>query len=208
MASSSYPLPPPLSSFKTHRNHHVITSQWPSTSALLPLPIKPKSPIELSNPSTVPKWRRKVSFLSSFLKNKEKSKKEIKEELFEAIAPLDRGAEAAPEDQEKIEQIACKLEALNSIKEPLKSDLLNGKWELLYTTSTLILQNQRPKLLRPNGKIYQAINADTLRAQNMETWPFFNQAVADLIPLNSKRVAVKFNTFKIAGLIKARGYYM
>ncbi|XP_020257030.1 probable plastid-lipid-associated protein 4, chloroplastic isoform X3 [Asparagus officinalis] len=98
-------------------------------------------------------------------------------------------------------RIACKLEALNSIKEPLKSDLLNGKWELLYTTSTLILQNQRPKLLRPNGKIYQAINADTLRAQNMETWPFFNQAVADLIPLNSKRVAVKFNTFKIAGLI-------
>ena len=36
---------------------------------------------------------------------------------------------------------------------------------------------QRPKFLRPNGKIYQAINADTLRAQNMETWPFFNQVL-------------------------------
>jgi hypothetical protein len=34
---------------------------------------------------------------------------------------------------------------------------------------------QRPKLLRPNGAIYQAINADTLRAQNLETWPYFNQ---------------------------------
>lgn len=37
---------------------------------------------------------------------------------------------------------------------------------------------QRPKFLRPNGKIYQAINVDTLRAQNMETWPYFNQVLA------------------------------
>jgi len=33
---------------------------------------------------------------------------------------------------------------------------------------------QRPKLLRSRTN-YQAINADTLRAQNMESWPFFNQ---------------------------------
>jgi PAP_fibrillin len=109
-------------------------------------------------------------------------------------------------------KIASELEVLNTIKEPLKSDLLNGKWELIYTTSESILQTQvtnwglfllflfwiyeiqhysvviilkdiitvvimlqRPKFLRPNGKIYQAINADTLRAQNMETWPYFNQ---------------------------------
>lgn len=37
---------------------------------------------------------------------------------------------------------------------------------------------QRPKFLRPNGKIYQAINADALRAQNLETWPFFNQVTS------------------------------
>ena len=36
---------------------------------------------------------------------------------------------------------------------------------------------QRPKYLRPFGKIYQAINADTLRAQNMETYPYFNQVI-------------------------------
>lgn len=106
-------------------------------------------------------------------------------------------------------QIARELEAMNKIKEPLKSELLNGKWELLYTTSQSVLQTQvsrllhilfphhpvsflqwvrillvrflllwqRPKSLRPNGKIYQAINADTLRAQNIETWPFFNQVI-------------------------------
>ncbi|XP_078155371.1 putative plastid-lipid-associated protein 4, chloroplastic [Carex rostrata] len=147
------------------------------------------------------KSRIGVSFFPSFLKKKGKSREDVKEELFKAIEPLDRGAEATPEDQERIDQIASELEAINTIKEPLKSDLLNGKWELIYTTSRSILQPQRPKFLRPNGKIYQAINADTLRAQNMETWPYFNQVTANLMPLNSKRVAVQFDTFKILGLI-------
>ncbi|KAK6143746.1 hypothetical protein DH2020_024094 [Rehmannia glutinosa] len=195
------------------------------------------------------KWRTRVSFFSSFLV-KNPGIESLKQELLEAIAPLDRGAAATPEDQQRIDQIARKLEAINKVKEPLKSTLLNGKWELLYTTSKAILQNevsshgdptdfpcnlpwsnldvplhvidflimnkrltfcsklwQRPKFLRPNGKIYQAINVDTLRAQNMETWPFFNQATANLVPLNARRVAVKFDTFKIAALIpiKSRG---
>ncbi|KAK6121296.1 hypothetical protein DH2020_044947 [Rehmannia glutinosa] len=152
------------------------------------------------------KWRTRVSFFSSFLV-KNPGIESLKQELLEAIAPLDRGAAATPEDQQRIDQIARKLEAINKVKEPLKSTLLNGKWELLYTTSKAILQNERPKFLRPNGKIYQAINVDTLRAQNMETWPFFNQATANLVPLNARRVAVKFDTFKIAALIpiKSRG---
>lgn len=37
-------------------------------------------------------------------------------------------------------QITRKLEALNPTKSPLKSELLNGKWELIYTTSVSILQ--------------------------------------------------------------------
>ncbi|XP_020534637.1 probable plastid-lipid-associated protein 4, chloroplastic isoform X2 [Jatropha curcas] len=93
------------------------------------------------------------------------------------------------------------LKKVNKVKEPLKSNLLNGKWELIYTTSQSVLQTKRPKLLRPNGKIYQAINVDTLRAQNMETWPFFNQVTANLVPINARRVAVKFDFFRIAGLI-------
>ncbi|PHT41608.1 putative plastid-lipid-associated protein 4, chloroplastic [Capsicum baccatum] len=149
------------------------------------------------------KWRAKVSFFP-FFSTKTQDTESLKLELLEAIAPLDRGAEATPEDQKLI---ASKLEAANKVKEPLKSSLLNGKWELLYTTSQSILQTKRPKFLRANGKIYQAINTDTLRAQNIETWPFFNQATADLIPLNARRVAVKFDSFKIAGLIpiKNRG---
>ncbi|KAF3962042.1 hypothetical protein CMV_013406 [Castanea mollissima] len=146
------------------------------------------------------KWRTQVSFFTGFL-TKGRNAESLKEELYAAIAPLDRGAEATPEDQQLVEQIARKLEAVNEVKEPLKSNLLNGKWELLYTTSQSVLQTQRPKYLRPNGKIYQAINVDTLRAQNMETWPFFNQVTANLVPLNSRRVAVKFDFFRIAGLI-------
>ncbi|XP_050125484.1 probable plastid-lipid-associated protein 4, chloroplastic isoform X1 [Malus sylvestris] len=145
------------------------------------------------------KWRTGVSFLSGF-PTKGEDINSLKEELYNTIAPLDRGAEATLQDQERVEEIARKLEALNEIKEPLKSSLLNGKWELIYTTSQSVLQTQRPKFLRPNGKIYQAINADTLRAQNIETWPFFNQVTANLVPLNSRRVAVKFDFFRIASL--------
>ncbi|CAI9769248.1 unnamed protein product [Fraxinus pennsylvanica] len=144
------------------------------------------------------KWRIGFSLLPYF---SIKDRESLKKELLEAIDPLDRGAAASPEDQQRIDQIARELEAVNTVKQPLKSSLLNGKWELLYTTSTSILQTKRPKFLRPNGKIYQAINVDTLRAQNLETWPFFNQATANLVPLNASRVAVKFDAFKIAALI-------
>jgi hypothetical protein len=87
------------------------------------------------------------SFLPSFFKNNKGKEDEekaarLKEELLAAIAPLDRGAEATPEDKDRVEEIARRLEEARPAKEPLKSDLLNGKWELLYTTSTSILQPQ------------------------------------------------------------------
>lgn len=172
----------------------------------LSFPIKPTTTQYTQNLSTTTttspvsdKWRTHISFFPAFL-NKTRDAKPIKEELLEAIAPLDRGADATPEDQQRIDQIARKLEAVNPTKEPLKSDLLNGKWELIYTTSKSILQTQRPKLLRSRTN-YQAINVDTLRAQNMESWPFFNQVTADLTPLNARKVAVKFDFFKIGGVI-------
>uniref|UniRef100_A0A0D6R7R5 Plastid lipid-associated protein/fibrillin conserved domain-containing protein n=1 Tax=Araucaria cunninghamii TaxID=56994 RepID=A0A0D6R7R5_ARACU len=137
--------------------------------------------------------------LFPFLRKKDRIA--VKEQLLEAIGPLDRGAEASSEDQIRVNEIVQELESINPTKEPLKSALLNGKWELLYTTSETILKRQRPKILRPSGPIYQAINTDSLRAQNMETWPFFNQVTANLTPLSGRKVAVKFDKFKIAGLI-------
>ncbi|KAF5733306.1 Plastid-lipid associated protein PAP / fibrillin family protein isoform 1 [Tripterygium wilfordii] len=157
----------------------------------------------LTSDSGLEKWRASVSFFPAIFNNKAKNAKILKEELLKAIDPLDRGAEATPEDQQNVDQIASKLEAVTPIKEPLKSDLLNGKWELIYTTSTSILQKERPKFLRSVAN-YQAINTDTLRAQNMESWPFFNQVTADLTPLNPRKVAVKFDFFKIGGLIPVK----
>lgn len=61
------------------------------------------------------KSRIGVSFFPSFLKKKGKSREEVKEELFKAIEPLDRGAEATPEDQERIDQVILFLEIWSSV---------------------------------------------------------------------------------------------
>ncbi|KAG4945341.1 hypothetical protein AAZX31_15G045300 [Glycine max] len=181
-----------------HFHFHFHAQPLSLSSSHFPINIRPSTHHHV-HVSHNHKWRAKVSFFTSFLK-KGKDAKIIKEEMLEAIAPLDRGADATPQDQQTIDQIARELEAVTPIKEPLKTNLLDGKWELIYTTSQSILQTKRPKLLRSVAN-YQAINVDTLRAQNMESWPFFNQVTADLTPLNPRKVAVKFDTFKIGGII-------
>ncbi|XWS67588.1 hypothetical protein CRYUN_Cryun04dG0018700 [Craigia yunnanensis] len=202
---------PAFSTAITLLKAHLQSSNEPITSSHSLSALSSKPLVSSSKPNTncnlfsvenavSLKWRTRVSLFSGFF-TKGKDVNSLKDELFDAIATLDRGAEATPEDQERVDQIALKLEAVNEIKEPLKSNLLNGKWELLYTTSQSVLQTKRPKFLRPNGKIYQAINLDTLRAQNMETWPFLNQVTANLVPINARRVAVKFDYFRIAGLV-------
>jgi hypothetical protein len=50
------------------------------------------------------KWRTRVSFFPGFL-TKGRDAKSLKEELYAALAPLDRGAEATPEDQQLVEQV-------------------------------------------------------------------------------------------------------
>ncbi|XVF00724.1 hypothetical protein REPUB_Repub04eG0026100 [Reevesia pubescens] len=120
-------------------NHSSLTNFHFSTK-----PFNCNSLNNLSRSSTSDeKWRVNVSFFTAFL-NKGKDAKAFKEELLEAIASLDRGADATPEDQQRVDQLARKLEAISRIKERLKSDLLNGKWQLIYTTSISILQTQIP----------------------------------------------------------------
>ncbi|KAL2513803.1 putative plastid-lipid-associated protein 4 [Forsythia ovata] len=204
MALSS--LSPPPTSLTTHSSASSVPKLLHSASSIFSLPVTRYAnglSITTNFPPDYSKWRTHVSFFPAFFNNKTKNAESIKQELLEAIAPLDRGAEATPEDQQRVDEIARKLEAVNPTKEPLKSGLLNGKWELIYTTSKSILQTQRPKLLRSRTN-YQAINADTLRAQNMESWPFFNQVTANLTPLNARKVAVQFDYFKIGGLIPVK----
>ncbi|WMV55311.1 hypothetical protein MTR67_048696 [Solanum verrucosum] len=214
-----------LSSLSPPLTHVASTKLYLSYSTSFSFPsIQNTYPHNNTNISPLTKkWQNNVSFFPAFF-NKTKDPTPIKQELLQAIAPLDRGADATPQDQQIIDQIACRLEACNPTKEPLNSSLLNGKWELIYTTSKSILQIQgsgdinvdvthrigaawmkyrlasevlfdalesrvflkqplpprgsgkRPKILRSRLN-YQAINVDTLRAQNMEGGPFFNQVL-------------------------------
>uniref|UniRef100_A0A803LRD1 Plastid lipid-associated protein/fibrillin conserved domain-containing protein n=1 Tax=Chenopodium quinoa TaxID=63459 RepID=A0A803LRD1_CHEQI len=168
--SSSVSLPKSLPANKSIRKlpiHQPSSNiQFPIFQNLSNNPLTDQCSRRRSSSST----KTKVSFFPAFF-TKGKNAEDLKMELLEAIKPLDRGADATPEDQQSIDQLTRKLEAANPTKEPLKSDLLNGKWELIYTTSQGILQTK---------------------------------VTADLTPVNSRKVAVKFDYFKIGGLIPVK----
>ena len=103
--------------------------------------------------------------------------------------PSDTGVSATDDDVAAVDAAARKLERLNPNPRALKCDLLNGEWELLYTTSASILGSSRPWPFRPLGSIYQTIDATRLRAANRETFPFFNAVDADLAPTSAAAVA-------------------
>ncbi|KAL4452247.1 hypothetical protein ABPG75_007909 [Micractinium tetrahymenae] len=127
-----------------------------------------------------------------------------KEELLEAVAPLKRGLTATADDKARIDKLASALERRNPTKKPLASDLINGQWELMYTTSESILGTNKPALLRPRGPIYQIIDAVALKARNKEGPPLFNEVSAELIPLSASKVKVQFKEFKLLGLIPVK----
>eukprot|EP00899_Mesostigma_viride_P006431 jgi/Mesvir1/1578/Mv14547-RA.1 len=139
------------------------------------------------------------NFNFKFGGNKEKDIQEAKENLLSAIAGVERGLTATPEQMDEIDVLAQKLEKLNGNKKTVTSPLLNGKWELLYTTSGSILGRKNP--LRPRGPIYQTLDNRSLRGLNAETWPLFNSVTAKLTPATASRVDVKFVQFKLLGLI-------
>ncbi|XP_057494467.1 uncharacterized protein LOC130779714 isoform X2 [Actinidia eriantha] len=139
----------------SHSSAHTVLTASPTSSTLslsanssIPsITLRPTP--SLSHPNKTPssislfsdKWSTKVSFFPTFF-TKIRDSKTIKEELLQAIEPLDRGADASPEDQQRIDEITRKLEAVNPTKEPLKSDFLNFKWELICTISSSIMQTQ------------------------------------------------------------------
>eukprot|EP00955_Chlamydomonas_euryale_P089841 364496-Chlamydomonas_euryale.AAC.25 len=138
-------------------------------------------------------------------------------QLLELIAPLKKGADATPEDQAEVEAAAAALEELNPTPRPLTSDLLNGGWNLLYTTSASILGLSRPAIFRPSGPIIQVLGAKVylvneciygpgLAARNIEPAPFFNQ-VDDFTILGScEKVARTLFSPSFATCARNRSY--
>jgi hypothetical protein len=107
MALSSSPHSPAVltaSQFSTHSPFPKLT-----TSHLFFSTGKPSNQTSYfnlsSSYSTIDRsWSAKVSFFPAFLK-KGKSAKVLKEELLEAIDSLDRGADAIPEDQQRVDEV-------------------------------------------------------------------------------------------------------
>jgi len=146
-----------------------------------------------------------VSSSSSLFKKKESAVnvEDMKADLLRKIETVERGANASEEDKEEIDALAQRVENTQKRKNALETEYINGKWELMYTTSASILGLTKMKLLRPSGPIYQTIDAKNLRAFNSESAPFYNQVSAELTPTSKSSVDVQFKKFGLFnGLIK------
>ena len=146
---------------------------------------------------------QKKSLLPSFPTSSGVKVEDMKGALLSKISTVERGAVATEEDKEEIDALARNVENTQKRRNALESKFINGKWELMYTTSASILGLSKPKLFRPSGPIYQTIDAKNLRAFNSESAPFYNQVSAELTPTTKSSVDVQFKKFGLfSGLIK------
>jgi hypothetical protein len=152
---------------------------------------------------TLRSMQKKSLLPSSFPTSSGVKVEDMKGALLSKISTVERGAVATEEDKEEIDALARNVENTQKRKNALESKFINGKWELMYTTSASILGLSKPKLFRPSGPIYQTIDAKNLRAFNSESAPFYNQVSAELTPTTKSSVDVQFKKFGLfSGLIK------
>ena len=65
----------------------------------------------------------------------EELRDERKEALLARIKTTNRGLGLSEEDAKEVDSLASALERINPTSSPLRSDNVNGKWKLVYTTS-------------------------------------------------------------------------
>ena len=131
--------------------------------------------------------------------------------LMEAIAGKNRGLLATERDKQAILMAIAQLEDRNPTPRPVEaSDLLDGNWRLLYTTSKGLLNIDAVPLLKL-GQIYQCIRVKTASVYNIaEVYglPFLEGLVsvaARFEPVSERRVQVKFER-SIFGLQRLISY--
>jgi hypothetical protein len=131
--------------------------------------------------------------------------------LLEAIAGKNRGILATELDKQAILIAIATLEDLNPTPRPVEaSNLLDGNWRLLYTTSRALLNLDRFPLYRL-GEIYQYIRVQTQSVYNIAELyglPFLEGLVsvaAKFEPVSGRRVQVKFER-SIIGFQRLIGY--
>ena len=129
----------------------------------------------------------------------------LKRSLLSRASELKRGDGANTDEQEEIERLASALEALNPTADVLASPLLNGRWQLAYTTSASILGVG--KKLKPVGPIFQSLDVPNLKARNDDVvrWRFiklkrFVKAELEPDDMVASKVIVRFRQFAISWL--------
>ncbi|MEO0394546.1 MAG: PAP/fibrillin family protein [Cyanobacteria bacterium P01_A01_bin.137] len=120
-----------------------------------------------------------------------------KTDLLDAIAPTNRGLLTSPDQKQDILTKVARLEARNPTPNPLGAvDLLNGNWQLLYTSSSELLGIDRFPLCSL-GNIYQCVRVEQQRIYNLaEVQSLLGGLVsvtATFEPVSEKRVNVRFD---------------
>jgi len=131
--------------------------------------------------------------------------------LLEVIAGKNLGLNATETDKQAILSAIANLEDFNPTPRPLEaSDLLDGNWRLLYTTSSELLNINRIPL-NNLGQIYQCIRVKSKSVYNIAEingLPFLEGLVsvtAKFEPVSPLRVQVKFER-SIIGLQRLIDY--
>ncbi|MGF1568187.1 MAG: PAP/fibrillin family protein [Nodosilinea sp.] len=134
-----------------------------------------------------------------------------KSKLIEATARVNRGLSASAEDRLTIQAEIAYLEERNPTPAPLDaSELLEGDWRLLYTTSQELLNIDRVPFATL-GSIYQSIrlaNNQIFNIAEVAGPPLLSGLVAvtaRLEPVSTRRVNVRFER-GIVGLQQPLGY--
>jgi hypothetical protein len=134
-----------------------------------------------------------------------------KESLLEAIAGKNRGLLTTDNDKIAILSIIARLEDRNPTPRPLEaSELLDGDWRLLYTSSRSLLNIDQIPLLKL-GQIYQSIRIAEAKIYNIaEVYglPYLEGLIgvaARFEAVSERRVQVKFER-SILGLQRLIGY--
>ncbi len=135
----------------------------------------------------------------------------VKLALIEELAGKNRGLLATESEKQAILGAIAQLEERNPTPRPIEaSELLNGDWRLLYTTSSGLLNIDRFPLLKL-GQIYQSIRVKTSSVYNIAEiygLPYLEGLVsvaAEFEPLTERRVQVKFKR-SILGLQRLISY--
>mmetsp|Transcript_34438 Transcript_34438/g.83031 ORF Transcript_34438/g.83031 Transcript_34438/m.83031 type:complete len:233 (+) Transcript_34438:110-808(+) len=128
-------------------------------------------------------------------------REQLKSDILELATEVDRGLTATESQQEQMKSLFEKLEKLNPTSSPLKSSkLIDGSWDLQYTTSDSILgKGGFPRI----GPIEQFLDTSNLQAYNSEVVNYFGflpiqrKVTASLQPQSSQLTAVQFEQFEI-----------